>query len=237
MIPTTGSILKGAGSINLGSPRVLGAKKPAPASSLDSLAPAEQGPPAVVMSHADWERELTKARAEGARAAQEEAQAQAQRQMETDLQSRLDRLQRENANKWRSLAVAMAEQAAQIRASFEDQTTEAVFAVAVRLLGERAAEAEWIRGVVQGVMKEAGMEGVLRVLVHPDDLDAAQLLPTLDVPAGTVVFEADERVQSGGCLIEGPEQTLDARLEVQLTLLRKQLDLIRLARRQEQAEA
>lgn len=227
-------ILKGLNGLSMGAPRVLGARSMG-SPTLESHAAQSTAPAPVVMTQSEWQLELAKARAEGARDAEAELSTRVQQQLEADWQKRWDRLQRDNAEKWRALALAMAEQASQLRQSVEDQVTEVAFVVAVRMLGERASQAEWIRTLVQGVLNESGMDDAVRVLLHPDDFEALGRAHIDSPHEGSIAFVADERVQSGGCLIEGPGQSIDARLEVQLSMLRQQLDQVRHARRVEQA--
>lgn len=144
-----------------------------------------------------------------------------------ELKRQTERLARQDAEHWRSLASAWSTQFDALRERLESELTEWTFAVVVRLLG--AASVQDVRAAIQKVLEEAGVQGPLRVLLHRTDLERLRACNALDPvrwPAD-IQFAADDRVSLGGCLVESEFQTLDARLEVQLAYLRQALDASR----------
>jgi len=158
--------------------------------------------------------------------AREEAQRLAKAQLEAELKTLQDKQTKENAEKWRSLATALALQAQGVRDQLQAELTEWTFVAVCRILGQHSRE--HVTAAVQHVLTEAKLNEPLTVLLHAQDLAA------LDVHDGIwpvqVKLSTDERVKLGGCLVQTAHQTLDARLEVQLELLREMLDTARLER-------
>jgi flagellar assembly protein FliH len=180
----------------------------------------------------EFERALSAARAEGEKAAAEAARALAKRELEAEWKKRLEALQRETAEKWRGLAMALADQASKVRQALHQEVTEAAFVAVVRLVGERAVSPEQVGHLVTSVIEESGLAGPYRVLLHPGDLKVVAEALADSAELDQIEFQADDRVTTAGCIVEGPEQTLDARLDVQLTLLKRQLDQLRRNRQQ-----
>jgi flagellar assembly protein FliH len=76
-----------------------------------------------------------------------------------------------------------------------------------------------IRQVRDALRRVVGVESVI-LRVHPDDEPAVRehrqpLLTGVDSLREFVV-EADEKIERGGCIIESPSGTIDARLSTQL---------------------
>jgi len=103
-------------------------------------------------------------------------------------------------------------------AGMEDAMVEIAFAAACKVLGQAAASEEGVRSMVQEAMRQVRSKEGLVLRVSPADYE---LLAARAPLAEGVKLElaADERVASGGCLIETSGGTLDARLEVQLRQL------------------
>lgn len=174
---------------------------------------------------------LEQGREEGLRdareAAQRKADADAKVRLDRELQSRDEKHTKEQADKWRSLATALAEQMQALRAQLEDEVSEWTFIAATRLLG-RQARAD-IVSAVKHVLSDAQLDGPVTILLNARDLALIEAAHAVDVtgwPAG-LTFASNDRLTLGGCLIQTAAQTLDARLEVQLALLREALDLAR----------
>lgn len=223
------NILKATQATSTGQSRVLLGGAPAPAV---PVAPREPG---RWISEAELralaEKCIAQGREEGAAqgrkqaeaAAREEAQRQTKAQLETELKTYQDKQAKENADKWRSLATALAQQAQSVRDQLQGELTEWTFLAVCRLMGQ--CPQEYVSAAVQQVLGEAKLNEPLTVLLHAQDL------ATIDMEADSwpthVTLAADERVKLGGCLVQSAHQTLDARLEVQLDLLREQLDIAR----------
>lgn len=107
----------------------------------------------------------------------------------------------------------------------EDILVEIVFTAVCRILGATAATRDAVAGVVRGLVDAERQPAQLRVRLHPQDLalleeGRAGLDPRL-------VLQADSGIGMGGCQIEGPDGTLDARLELQVQQLRETLLAVR----------
>jgi flagellar assembly protein FliH len=83
------------------------------------------------------------------------------------------------------------------------------------ILGSTAVSPDGVRQVVQRAMAQLRSSGQVVIRLHPADYqvfaDAASLLPGRDVSC-----VSDGQVILGGCVIDYPQGTLDARLETQL---------------------
>jgi flagellar biosynthesis/type III secretory pathway protein FliH len=199
-----------------------------------AIAPAAE--PGIWISQTDLEalkdRCIKQGRAEGEeqgrklaqQAAQQQADKEAKSRLEQELKERQDRYTKEQAEKWRGLATVLANQARALREQLEAEVTEWTFVAVARLLGQQTSE--HVATAVRKVLAEAQLDGPLTVLLHAQDL--ASLVACGATEADTwpdgVKFAADARVGVGGCLVQSDVQTLDARLEVQLELLRESLD-------------
>lgn len=219
------SVASGSGPLRL---QALPASSDAPA----HVQTAESAPTGVVLTLAELEARLDAARQEGAALAAESAQAAAREAMEAQLARRLERIAKDQAEKWRQLAMALAGQMVEVRERFEADVAQAVFVATCRLVGETAFSEKQVAHHVRQVLVEAGMPESARVLLHRDDLGAvlaAQQHAPDDWPE-QISFAADGGVAVGGCLIETDVQQFDARLEVQLALLHERLELARAQR-------
>lgn len=103
---------------------------------------------------------------------------------------------------------------------------EFAFVCTNRLLGDCLHDPNMAVSAVRAALAACDGWQQLTLEVHADDLDLIQGVvhqdPALSQKALRVV--ASNAVQVGGCRITSNEGTLDARLEVQLAALRKQLD-------------
>lgn len=159
--------------------------------------------------------------------AKQEAEGQAQARLERELKGRDEKTAKEQAEKWRGLATALADQLQALRAQLEAEVSEWTFVAAARLIGQQARDD--VAALVQHVLAEAQLDAAVSILLHPQDLalvEAARATDEAGWPAG-LAFMASDRVTVGGCLVQSPAQTLDARLEVQLAMLREALDAAR----------
>lgn len=164
-----------------------------------------------------------------------EVEREARVRFERELKESRDRLARDQLEKWRGLAVALAAQAQALRDRLEAEVTEWTFIATSRLLGRHGSED--VVAAVRQVLADARWDGPLTVLLHADDLAVVEAGRAANAEAwpAHLRFAADARVRLGGCLVQSTVQTLDARLEVQLGLLRSQLDEARLLRAQGEA--
>ena len=172
---------------------------------------------------------LNEGRRQAASEMREPLQREADERIERALARHADELAHREAREWSLRADRLQAQFNALGSRLQAEVTDWAFAAVVRLLG-RADPAD-IGAAVRQVLVEAGLEGPLRIRMHPSDLQrwqaGADFGPT-DRPEGLEAV-ADPRVQLGGFLLESPVQTLDARLEVQLGLLKQALDAARAA--------
>jgi flagellar assembly protein FliH len=160
-------------------------------------------------------------------AAQQQADAATQARLDRELKVRDEKYAKEQADKWRGLATALAAQMQSLRAQLESDVADWTFLAAARLLGQRARED--VVPAVKHVLADAKLDGPVTVLLHAQDLavvEAAHAADSAGWPAG-LAFAASDRLALGGCLVQTSAQTLDARLEVQLALLREALEVAR----------
>lgn len=228
---STRSVLKAGHAQELPADSIVLRNRPAAAA-----VPAEPG---VWISQLDLEaleeRCLQRGRAEGEeqgrrlaqQAAQERAREEAMARLERELDERHERYAKELAAKWHGLAADFALQLQALRQQLEAEVTEWTFVAVTRLLGQRAADD--VVTVVRRVLSESRLDAPLTVFLHAQDLSSLVACGNVEAdpwPDG-IRFAADPRVGVGGCLVESDVQTLDARLEVQLALLRERLDGLR----------
>jgi flagellar biosynthesis/type III secretory pathway protein FliH len=113
----------------------------------------------------------------------------------------------------------------------EDMLVEISFAAICRLLGRQAATRATLAAMVRGLVEGEREPATLTVRLHPQD--AQQLEGGVDGLDPHLRFQADASIELGGCVIDSPRGTLDARLELQLQHLREALTA---ARRQQQQQ-
>lgn len=160
-------------------------------------------------------------------AAVEQAQADAKAQLQRELKARDEKHAKDQAEKWRSLATALAEQLQRLRQQLEAEVSEWTFIAATRLLGEQSRDG--VVTAVKHVLAQGRLDGPVTVLLHAQDLAFITAARDADPTAwpADVVFAVSDKLPLGGCLVKSPTQTLDARLDVQLGLLRQALDRAR----------
>lgn len=195
-----------------------------------AAAPAEQQPPGMWITEQELSdlkrRWIGEGREQGQRdtqsAAQQKADADAKTWLDRELKTRDEKHAKDQADKWRSLAAALALQMQSLREQLEEQVADWTFMATTRLLGQQTRED--VVATVKQLLADSQLEGPVNVLLHPQELafiDAAAGWPA------DVTFAASDRVALGGCLLQTNVQTLDARLETQLGLLRAALNQAR----------
>lgn len=105
----------------------------------------------------------------------------------------------------------------------EDMLVEVSFAAVCRVLGSQAASRDGLAAMVRSLIDGVHAPETLVVRVHPQDLPLLQD-GAVDARLG---FQADAGIELGGCIVDGPRGTLDARLELQLQHLRETLVQVR----------
>lgn len=100
----------------------------------------------------------------------------------------------------------------------ETAIVELVIASLGTVLGELArVDAEVVLRTVERAVARAGVDNVVRVRVHPDDIAAVHVeLARRGEPATTWEIYGDGSIEIGGCIVDTRAGEVDARLDVQL---------------------
>jgi flagellar assembly protein FliH len=108
----------------------------------------------------------------------------------------------------------------------EPLCAEIAFESAAKILGRAMLEPDGVAAAVREAIRRARDRSRLVLRVSPRDfalLEAQRGRLADGLDSGPLELVADGRVELGGCLLETPGGTLDARLEVQLAALRDAL--------------
>lgn len=111
--------------------------------------------------------------------------------------------------------------------SIADRLTELVFEAVARIMGEQSRRWPGIRGIVETALAGAAERlAVCRIRLAPDDLallrtESPELLEAWRGQGLEAM--ADARIHLGGCIVEGEQSNIDARLETQMERLREVL--------------
>ncbi len=132
---------------------------------------------------------------------------------------------RDQVDSLKSLAEEIASALRALTDTAEDVMVDIVFTAICRILGERGASREAVREVVRAAVDAMREREQLLVRLHPDD---AALLE--HGQGGVLRISADPAVALGGCIIDSPGGSLDARFETQLDALRATLKGVRAGR-------
>lgn len=129
---------------------------------------------------------------------------------------------------------------AQLLHEAEGLVVDLAIAVARRILGAQIeCDEKLLMRVIRTALQHMGEESNLEIKVHPDDLQIARRFARLWVQKvdqdAVLKVRPSEHVSRGGCMIEGREENVDARLEEQLQVLQQAL-LTSLRGEQEQQE-
>jgi flagellar biosynthesis/type III secretory pathway protein FliH len=108
----------------------------------------------------------------------------------------------------------------------EESMIDIVFTAVCRILGEQGATRATVQDVVCAAIAAMRGREQLVVRLHPDD---AALLKG-DADGGMLRISADPAVVLGGCVVDGPGGSLDARFETQLEVLGAALKSVRARR-------
>lgn len=127
-----------------------------------------------------------------------------------------------------ALLRSVGDQQRRLAVEAEDLLVEIAFAALCRVLGKAAPTPEAVRAMVRHSTAELSERDEVQVRLHPDD---ARLLAEHagSDPAGLRLL-ADAAVRLGGCMVDTPAGTLDARLETQLAELAQVLLVTRAER-------
>lgn len=159
------------------------------------------------------EQELRAAYGEAERRGLEDGSAQAQRVAEDLVQAQVARLQ--------AAAGALLQAQTTLAPALQEDAVELAFTMVCRVLGEQAATRSGINAMLQVQLAALRERRDLTVRLHPAD---CALMAAAEVDGGAALrYVPDTGIELGGCLIDSPAGTLDARLEYQLGQLRQAL--------------
>lgn len=117
-------------------------------------------------------------------------------------------------------------------AEAEEDIVALAFEVICRVMGDKAATPDGLTGLVKAAAKNWHGRSALEIHLHPHDLEMLQTefnvadqlaAQRLGLDGLEMRWVADSKVSLGGCLLQSSEGALDARLELQMDLLRSSL--------------
>jgi flagellar assembly protein FliH len=179
--------------------------------------------------------QLAQAREEGLREGRDAGLRAGQAEALAAVQGALDALQR--------LLAELPERFQARLAASEDDMVALSFEAVARILGEQAAAADGVRGMLRAAVAQFGARRLAEIHLHPDDV---QCLTSSDIVAEWlrrreggehVRIVGDPAVELGGVVLRSPAGRLDARLELQVEALRDALLSVRAGRAMAQAAA
>ncbi|MTV41457.1 FliH/SctL family protein [Duganella radicis] len=115
----------------------------------------------------------------------------------------------------------------------QDMLVEIAFAAVCRVLGTQLVSRDGIAAMVGGLVD--GEHALDRITVRLHLRDAELMTAEAGDADPRLMFQADAGIELGGCIVDSPRGTLDARLELQLHQLRAALADVR--RQQSKSEA
>jgi flagellar assembly protein FliH len=188
----------------------------------EALAPVPQPVPAPPLDAAQREAErqdLARRQERAEREAYEKGLQKATAEFEKQRGGELQRL--------RVLVDSLEAERNRFAGKLEDGAVEIVFESLVRLLGQAFASSMGVAAAVREVINQhAAGQKTLALRMAPADLELLGEAGVAAIRSGLraeLQFEPDERVQPGGCLIDMPSGSLDARLDFQLERLKQAL--------------
>lgn len=114
----------------------------------------------------------------------------------------------------------------ELLATYEDDLTTIVFAVAGKVLGEELPRRPEVAATyVREAIAKLGGAGDIVIKVHPGDLDRlareAEIFAHQSGQKPMLRFEADTRLAPGECVAETSQRTIEARIASQLAVLER----------------
>lgn len=111
----------------------------------------------------------------------------------------------------------------------EDQLVDFAFVASCRILGDALKDKKMVASLVRQTLKASDAWSQMTLELHPRDVEAVSLVFGLGGSEETknIRFVPSSSVTLGGCRATADNGVLDARLEVQLALLRDSLDAAR----------
>lgn len=177
-----------------------------------AAAPVPAAPPPAAPDEAQLRQWQQSAEQRGYEAGYERGLAEANRRLEQEL----EQLAR--------LAESMQRAQGERNGALQAFAAEFALAVTVRLLGAAAPTREGVLALAASALAQVPPGAALKLRVHARDAQLLQQFVLQRVQGGEPIeVVADANVELGGCLIDTPTGTLDARLESQLQALKQGL--------------
>ncbi|ODB95128.1 hypothetical protein A3197_17335 [Candidatus Thiodiazotropha endoloripes] len=103
----------------------------------------------------------------------------------------------------------------------EDDIAEVVFSAVTKVLGEVLIEPEFVIAAIRQSIKQISRKENIAICLSPSDKQLIDSIP-VDIinkqfGKGVQIVE-DERIETGGCIVQTPMGGLDARLDVQMRI-------------------
>ena len=119
----------------------------------------------------------------------------------------------------------------QWRSEQEEQVADIAFVAICRLLGDAHASKDSALAAVRHVLTQVQPDSTITVQLHPHDAEllAEDLANSSGSSFEQLKIEGSAKVDVGGCRIVATDGVFDARLEMQLAILRERLTLARAA--------
>ncbi len=135
---------------------------------------------------------------------------------------------REAVERLATLHEALKQERARVLRDGEELVVDLAMAVAERILDAQVdLDRTVVARIIRKTLEHLGEHGNLEVHVHPDDLKLARRLVQRWVERvdrdSVIRVRVSDLVDRGGCMVEGKEQNVDARLCPQLTVLHEAL--------------
>lgn len=147
---------------------------------------------------------------------------------------------REHLERLGAVAVSLSDARAGLLEATRDDLVEIVYSALCRMIGSAAGQPAAAAAMVAQVVAGFQQHEQLVVRVHPQDLalirQGADALGFKELDA-SVELRPDPSLRVGGCMVDGPGGTLDARLDTQLASVRDALLAVRKSQERSGGEA
>lgn len=126
----------------------------------------------------------------------------------------------------RGVLQSLAKEQVRLLQQAEEAAIEIGFAAAVKILGRASVDRSLAAAMVKQALSQVTERDGLVIYLSPADFDGIEQFRPQEGKSGEwseIQFKSDERVGLGGCVIESRVGTLDARLEWQMSELKRLL--------------
>jgi flagellar biosynthesis/type III secretory pathway protein FliH len=182
-------------------------------------------PQAKVQIEAQVERDLAEARMQAERCGYADGQEKADAAARKAVSEQVERMT--------SIVASLRHARRGVLDGAEDAMIEMVYTAVCRIVGETATTRVAIAATIKQALVSFQQNDEVVVRLNPQDLAlirAADTEPHLDAIDARWQLRADASIDIGGCIVEGANGTLDARLDLQLANVRDALLAVRASR-------